>query len=119
MPNSQGRHVWSLSQMTLNVKVKGHGHKGQIFSPFKMHCNAPTANNVMQQNGSFHRHEGLMGVHRQHGRGVIYVAACVRFMFGKTSLVSSIAICFLFCSVVRQHLYQFSEVHSILLTLLM
>ena len=28
-PNSQGRHVWTLARMSLNVKVKGRGHQGQ------------------------------------------------------------------------------------------
>ena len=36
---------------------------------------------------------GVMGVHRQRGRIVIYVAAGVWFMFGKTSVASSL--CFL------------------------
>jgi len=27
-PNSQGRRVWSLAQISLNVKVKGQGHHG-------------------------------------------------------------------------------------------
>jgi len=50
-PNSHGRRVWSLARMSLNVKVKGQGHEGQISSPLKMHCNALAANNVMQQKG--------------------------------------------------------------------
>ena len=29
VPNSQGRCVWSLARMSLNVKVKGQGHHGQ------------------------------------------------------------------------------------------
>jgi len=34
-PNAHGRHVWSLAQMSLKVKVKGQGHQGQksIFGP--------------------------------------------------------------------------------------
>jgi len=28
-PNSQGRRVWFLTRMGLNVKVKGQGHHGQ------------------------------------------------------------------------------------------
>jgi len=28
-PNSYGRRVWSFAGMSLNVKVKGHGHQGQ------------------------------------------------------------------------------------------
>jgi len=28
-PNSQGRRVWSLARTSLNVKVKGQGHRGQ------------------------------------------------------------------------------------------
>ena len=47
-PNSYGRRVWSFAGMSLNVKVKGHGHQGQISFPLKMHCNAQAANNVMQ-----------------------------------------------------------------------
>jgi len=73
----------------LDVKVKGQGHHEQISSPFKMHCNALAANNVtQQQTGPLRRcREGVMAVHRQRGPGVMYVAACVQFMFGKTSLV--------------------------------
>jgi len=45
-----------------------------------MHCNALAANKVMQQQtGSFRRcREGVIGVHRQRGRSVIYVrrSAC-------------------------------------------
>jgi len=35
-PNSHGRHVWFVSQMNLEVKVKGQGYRGQkgIFWPF-------------------------------------------------------------------------------------
>jgi len=52
-----------------------------------MHYNVLAVNNVMQQQtGPFRRCVGVIGVHRQRGRGVIYVAACVRFVFGKTSL---------------------------------
>jgi len=51
--NSQGRHVWSLARTSLNVNVKGQGHKGQ-----KWHFSALSA-------------------------------ACVWFVFGKTSLASS------------------------------
>jgi len=32
-------------------------------SPLTKHCNAFAANNVMQQKGSFHRCQGVMGVH--------------------------------------------------------
>ena len=62
-----------------------------------MHCNALAANNVMQQQtGRFCHCCGGDGVHRQRERSVIYVAAaCVRFMFGKTSLASSL--CFFCC----------------------
>jgi len=49
-PNSQGRCVWSLTRMSLNVQVKSQGHQGQ-----KRHFSALSA-------------------------------ACVRFVFGKTSL---------------------------------
>jgi len=35
--------------MSLNVKVKGEGQQGPIFSPLKMRCNTLAANNVMQQ----------------------------------------------------------------------
>ena len=48
-PNSHGRRVWSLTWMSLNFKVKGQGHQGQIFSPLKMHCNVLTEDNVIQQ----------------------------------------------------------------------
>jgi len=36
-PNSQGRHVWFLARMSLNVKVRGQGHHGQKrhFRPFR------------------------------------------------------------------------------------
>jgi len=36
-PNSQGRRVWSLTQTSLKVKIKGQGHQEQkngIFRPF-------------------------------------------------------------------------------------
>jgi len=48
VPNSHGRHVWSLARTSLNVKVKGQGHQGQISSQLKIYCNALAANNVMQ-----------------------------------------------------------------------
>jgi len=84
--NSQGRHVWHLNQTSLNVKVKGQGHQGQ-----KMCCalSSPppplayetyewytlAANNIMlQQMGPFRCCRGLTS------------AACLRYMFGKTSV---------------------------------
>jgi len=33
-PNSQGRRVWSLTQASLKVKVKGQGHQGQQMAFF-------------------------------------------------------------------------------------
>jgi len=33
VPNSQGRHVWSLTQTSLNVKVKGQGDKKYGVTP--------------------------------------------------------------------------------------
>jgi len=63
-----------------------------------MHCNVLAANNVtQQQTGPFRYCQGVMGMHstgdafaasnvRQRGRSVINIAACVQFMFGKTSL---------------------------------
>ena len=52
-----------------------------------MHCNALAANNVkQQQTGSFHHCRGVMGVHRQTAA---LSAACVQFVFDKTSLASS------------------------------
>jgi len=36
-PNSHRKHVWSLTQTTLRVKVKSQGHQGQktaFFGPF-------------------------------------------------------------------------------------
>jgi len=36
-PNSHGRRDWSLARTSLNVKVKGQGHRGQktaLFGPF-------------------------------------------------------------------------------------
>jgi len=32
-PNSQGRRVWSLARMSLNIKVKGQGYHGQFQRP--------------------------------------------------------------------------------------
>jgi len=73
VPNSDRRCVWSLAGMSLNVKVKGQGHYGQISSPVKMHCNVLAANNVMQQQtGPFCRCQGLMGVHRRCGLYVVW-----------------------------------------------
>jgi len=48
-PNSHGKRVWALTRTSLNLKVKGQDHQGQISSPLKMHCNTLAANNVMQQ----------------------------------------------------------------------
>jgi len=45
-------------------KVKGQGNQGQISSPLKMHRNALTANNVMQQQTKpFRRCRWVMGAH--------------------------------------------------------
>jgi len=66
-------------------KVKGQGHNGQIFSAFQMHCNALAADNVAAD-GTIPSLPGVIRVHRQRGRSVVYVATCMRFMFGKTSL---------------------------------
>jgi len=38
VPNSHGRHIWSLTQMSLKVKVKGQGHQEQHFSALSMAC---------------------------------------------------------------------------------
>ena len=58
----------SIGRVTsLNVKVKGQGHQGQISSPMKMHCNALAANNVMQQQTEPFRRWGVMAVRRQCG----------------------------------------------------
>ena len=92
--NSHGIPVWSLARLSLNVKSQRSKVKVTRDKfpppPLKMHCNALAENNVMQQKGSFRRCWGVMGVHRQPGRSVIYVEACVRFMFGRTSLASSL-----------------------------
>jgi len=55
-PNSQGRHVWSLTWTSLNAKVKGQGYQGQICSLLKMHCEALAANHVRQQLQSSGQH---------------------------------------------------------------
>jgi len=79
-PDSQGRRVWSLAWVSLNVKLKGQGHEGQKrcalpSHPAAVEWNAFAANNINQQQmGPFH-----------HCQGVI-LAACMQFMFGKTSL---------------------------------
>ena len=78
-PYSQGR----LSRTSLKVKVKGQGRQRQTASPLKMHCFALATNYVVQQKGSFRRHRGVPAVHRQRGRGTIYVAACVRLCLVK------------------------------------
>jgi len=81
---------FAVARTSLNVKVKGQGHQGQISSPLQMHCNTLAANNVHQrQMGPLRRCQGVIIVHKQCGQGVLYVAACVRFMFGKTSVASS------------------------------
>ena len=33
--NSQGRRVWSLARMSLNVKVKGQGHHKQLVATLR------------------------------------------------------------------------------------
>jgi len=38
VPNSHGRRIWCLAQMTLKVKVKGQGHQEQHFSALSMAC---------------------------------------------------------------------------------
>jgi len=63
-PNSQGRRVWSLAWMSLNVKLKGQGHEGQKHCALPSHpaaveWNAFAANNVsQQQTGPFHHCQG-------------------------------------------------------------
>jgi len=61
-PNSYRRRVWSFSGMSLNVKVKGHGHQGQ-----KTH-RALTAPLRCEQNGT---PSLQITSHRQHFRLII------------------------------------------------
>jgi len=68
MPNSQGRCVWSLARMNLNVKVKSQCHQGQ------------TRSKGAAGDGPFQGRQGLMGAHA--------TASCVRCMLGKTCLDS-------------------------------
>ena len=81
-PNSHGRRVWFLARTSLNVKGQRSRSPGTKTCcalpspPAATEWNALAANNVTQhQTGPF----------RRCGGGVIS-AACVRFVFGKTSL---------------------------------
>jgi len=91
-PNSQGRLVWSslgrvwMSRSNVNVTR-------DKFPPQWKRARWKYV--IQQQTGPFRRCPRVMGVHRQRRRSVIFVAAYVRFMFGKTSLASS------FCATVR------------------
>jgi len=72
VPNSQERRVWSLAWTSLNVKVKVTRDKKQGFQPiFRESLNWYATNS--------------------HGKCAWSLStACVRFMFGKTSLPSSL-----------------------------
>jgi len=43
--------------------LRGRGSFGDFSTPLTMHCSAFTANNVMQQKGSFRRRREVMGMH--------------------------------------------------------
>jgi len=80
-PNSQGRHVWSLAQMSLNVKVKRQGQKTG-FSEIprgitKLICDKFTRKTCLD----------LCSLLRQVWRSRSISVACMQFMFGKTSLL--------------------------------
>jgi len=66
--NYQGRRVWSLARISLNVKVKGQGHQRQKTCcafpspPAATEWNMLAANNVrQQQTGPFSRCRGDFG----------------------------------------------------------
>jgi len=84
MPNSQGRRVWSLARMNMNVKVKRDRDKpGKTAesSPLTIHCNVCAVRSKgAAGDGPFHGRQGLMGAHA--------TASCVRCMLGKTCLDS-------------------------------
>jgi len=67
LSNSHGRHAWCLARVSLKVNVKGQGHQGQ---------------------------NGISGTKRYFSA---LSAACVRFMFGKTSLACSFEILLINC----------------------
>jgi len=46
VPNSQGRRVWSLRRMSLNVKVKDQGHQGQKCTVHSHHPPPPGSNGM-------------------------------------------------------------------------
>jgi len=83
-PNSQGRRVWSLARTSLNVKVrdqrsKSTGTKNALCTPI-----TPPGSNVMERARCKERHAVADGTIPSMP-GVI-LAACLRFLFGKTSL---------------------------------
>jgi len=89
--NSHGRCAWSLARWNLNARVKGQGHgtKNVLCTPITPAApkwNAFATNNVMQQQTRpFRRSCGVIS------------AACVRFMFGKTSLALVLCCLLLLC----------------------
>jgi len=97
-PNSQGRPVWSLAGTSLNVKVKGQGHRGQktgfladISEIAELICNKFTGKTCFIPHSD--EFEGKRS--RSPGTKTTFyftalLVAFVRFMFGKTSLASSL-----------------------------
>ena len=91
---ADGRRLWYLARTRLNVKVKGQGqgHQGQKRA---VHCYHPR----QRRNGTRSLQSYVMQQLQTYGTipslpGVIS-AACVRFLFGNTSLVSGIFFLFL------------------------
>jgi len=77
----QGRRtVCSLAVTTLNVKVKGQGHPGQKRAVDSHHPPAPNGTRSLQITSYSSRRD------RSVAAGGWLRAACVRFVFGKTSL---------------------------------
>jgi len=74
--NSQARRVWSLAQMSLNVMVTGSKVKGKIARDKNALCTpiTPTATEWSH----------LLHAARYNA---LSTGACVRFVFGKTSVL--------------------------------
>ena len=79
---SQGRHVWSLAQMSLNVKVKGHHREGQKHS---FHSHHSWQRRMERAHRKWHHAAADGTMPSLSGVGWCQWP-CVRCVFGKTSL---------------------------------
>ena len=97
-PNSQGRRVWSLARTSLNVKVKSQGHHGQkigfladISGIAELICAKFTRKTCLLPHSDEFEGQGQRS--RSPGTKNAFSAlsaACMQFVFGKTSLASTI-----------------------------